>query len=399
MLETTSSRFSVGAVWSHFRVWQPHLHDPVHVQNEKSFDSLMYSSFILRQIAAQARSQSRPPLALFGLVSEDSQGKAASVQVDPPRWNPDTPAKKFVHLKPPASSLPATSNLRRRHTDSEIFQWSGRRPLELVPLPARQFSTNASCLAEEEEDNEQDDISKLEGKVHLPSAFQNLLQTRRTTSRFTSLASPTPVLDEQDYWRNALRRAVLCGYQAPNHKRTEPFTFRQMIAPSARTQRLADIAYHVAMRQANLDTSLSNEQLAAKQDRARQKRDRWNQIPAFLVATVDEENSFLQEENGLELLNEYDQFRYVPPQSERALENYASTCAAVQNVLLSLHSEDISSKWATGPIISTPAFRTLIQAGDNERVVALIMIGQAAGPIPKSPRRLRRPLQSLLIDL
>jgi nitroreductase len=270
-----------------------------------------------------------------------------------------------------------------------------------MSLPAKQFSTQASCLADDVEDNDQCDTSELEGTVHLPSAFQGLLQSRRTTSRFTSLTSPIPVLEEQDYWRKALQRAVLCGYQAPNHKRTEPFTFKQMIAPSARTQRLSEIAYNVSLHQANRDKSLSSEQLAAKKEKARSKKDRWNRIPAFLVATVEEER---YGENDLEPLDEYDQFPYFPPQTELALENYASTCAAVQNVLLSLHAENIATKWATGPIIRTPAFRNLIQAGDNDRVVALIMVGQASGPIPKSPRRLRRPLQNgshndILIDL
>jgi hypothetical protein len=54
---------------------------------------------------------------------------------------------------------------------------------------------------------------------------------------------------------------------------------------------------------------------------------------------------------------------------------YAAACAAVQNVLLSLHAEGIGSKWATGPVVRTPAFRQLVQAAPTDRVAALIMVG------------------------
>ena len=47
----------------------------------------------------------------------------------------------------------------------------------------------------------------------------------------------------------------------------------------------------------------------------------------------------------------------------------------MQNVLLSLHAEGIGSKWATGPVIHTPAFRELVHAQPSDRVAALIMVG------------------------
>ena len=43
--------------------------------------------------------------------------------------------------------------------------------------------------------------------------------------------------------------------------------------------------------------------------------------------------------------------------------------------MLSLHSENIATKWATGPVIKTAAFRNLVKAEPNDRVAALIMIG------------------------
>ena len=44
-------------------------------------------------------------------------------------------------------------------------------------------------------------------------------------------------------------------------------------------------------------------------------------------------------------------------------------------MLLSLHSEGIGSKWATGPVVQTLAFRDLVGAESGDRVVALVMIG------------------------
>lgn len=61
-----------------------------------------------------------------------------------------------------------------------------------------------------------------------------------------------------------------------------------------------------------------------------------------------------------------------------ASTQYAATCAAIQNILLSLHSENIATKWATGPVIQTQAFRNLIHASEYDRIVGLIMIGWSA---------------------
>ena len=52
----------------------------------------------------------------------------------------------------------------------------------------------------------------------------------------------------------------------------------------------------------------------------------------------------------------------------------------MQNVLLSLHAEHIASKWATGPVIETLAFRDLVSADPTDRIVALIMIGPVPTP-------------------
>lgn len=89
------------------------------------------------------------------------------------------------------------------------------------------------------------------------------------------------------------------------------------------------------------------------------------------------------------------------------LSQYAAACAAIQNVLLSLHAEGIGSKWATGPVILTPAFRNLIDASPTDRIAGLIMVGgttdfesEREEQLTTARRSRRRSMQGdLLVDL
>jgi nitroreductase len=290
-----------------------------------------------------------------------------------------------------------------------------------------------------------DVVSPTEEK--LPQLFQNLILTRRTRSHFAPMI-PTSDDTKEDgissadastrrFWTDALDRAVLCGYAAPNHRRTEPFTFRRLVAPSSKTRDLADLAYQVQLRKLQLQRRRKEEQqeqseecrsdeasgsaaTQAEADDARsaqRKHDKWNQIPAFLVATVKAPSLVQGEDGPSEPSNSwrYEPIEYKAPATIRELEDYASCCAAVQNVLLSLHSEGLASKWATGDVIRTPAFRQLMEIPDDDRVVALIQVGRPATaggmpvassseaqphPHPQPLRRHRRPLKGdVLVDV
>jgi hypothetical protein len=122
------------------------------------------------------------------------------------------------------------------------------------------------------------------------------------------------------------------------------------------------------------------------------KRDKWNQIPAFLVTLIASPSSSssspnIPEPNGgnstlgpntttMEDVSDpafsdvndldhgdgssssssssnpvlYEPVPFVPLTTERMVEDYASACAATQNILLSLHAEQMATKWV-GPII------------------------------------------------
>ena len=160
--------------------------------------------------------------------------------------------------------------------------------------------------------------------TQLAKDFQTLLQTRRTASYF----HPEPSLfsteqENRTFWNAALDRALQCAQTVPNHKRTEPFFFQRMIAPSPATERLADIAYHVMYRKKK-SVSL-----------AEKKRDKWRAIPAFLVAivqskdhdlypSVDEFSTTSRDGNGDDEKRLYQPLPFASVTTPRELEDVSS---------------------------------------------------------------------------
>jgi hypothetical protein len=185
----------------------------------------------------------------------------------------------------------------------------------------------------------------------LSEAMQSLLMSRRTATRleFTTTSNPnddgaTPInsptsqsvssphrqqeelqrrADEEEALLEALHRAVVAGRMAPNHKRTEPFSFVRFVSSSHAARQLADIAYHVALRKTG-----------GSEAAARKKRDRWSCVPAFLVTLVHENHRppRLDFTDGVDAGGggdvdagrPYEPLGYVPPTTERQLEDVSS---------------------------------------------------------------------------
>ena len=331
---------------------------------------------------------------MLGIFSDENEAQNIAIQtgtIPPCRFSSS-------NLSSIDSRQSFTSNVRRRHTDSEIIRSSKRGHAELTQ--PRLLSSVSIADGDVTTNDSSTDESQQSGDG-LSEAFQNMIQTRRTSGRLIPLKTLPPLYEhEQDFWIDALDRAVRCGQQAPNHKRTEPFTFKRMIAVSEATKRLADIAYHVDMRKRLHpvgEGEPSDTEKVTAQQRAQRKREKWGQIPAFLVTVLSEET---YNSEPVRNCHEYDPLPYQPPLTERALEDYAASCAAVQNVLLSLHSEHISTKWVTGPVVQTPAFRELLDLESTDRVVALIMVGARGETVSLRTRRNHRQLHGdVLVDL
>eukprot|EP00550_Attheya_septentrionalis_P002657 CAMPEP_0198290530 /NCGR_PEP_ID=MMETSP1449-20131203/8358_1 /TAXON_ID=420275 /ORGANISM="Attheya septentrionalis, Strain CCMP2084" /LENGTH=352 /DNA_ID=CAMNT_0043989039 /DNA_START=9 /DNA_END=1067 /DNA_ORIENTATION=- len=344
-----------------------------------------FRSHLMQQFAATARSQSRPPLAMTGSSSLSSSSSRPRRSLSPEGSDTESsplprndskpyPTNNIVgSYKPTSSSWKSPSDRRYFSSDSSY-------------VPALPDESNKNASSENNSDDEAVPENEIPEVAEEMNNLQKLMQTRHSVSNsHNTTAMTAAAVNCKVFWMNAMMRAVQCAIMAPNRKHPEPFTFKRLVAPSTSTEKLCQICH----------SYWSMERL--KPERAMQKLQKWRDVPAFLVALVSGQPP--QQHFSTTTTRPYSVLPQITPSSERQLEDFAATCAAVQNVLLSLHSEGIVSKWATGPVIRTPAFRSLVQAQDDELVVGLIMVGSGGGRIPKTPCK-RRPLQDdVLQDL
>ena len=336
----------------------------------------------MQQLASAALKSQRPPLALAGWIQSVADDDGSSGNSNSQRLQQSSGMLSSIGSSSHLASVTTLSKPQEHGRSTSPLQQHLLSDAPTSPtLRQREFHVTG-------EDQNADD--------NLAQNFQNLLQTRRTG---TKLVPRDLSLRDANFYHAALERAVRCAIQAPNHKRTEPVTFKRMMAPSPRTHRLADIAYetHLRKKMASLPCHASVEEATAIKKSVNKKREKWDQIPAFMVALVQSTHPLV---DVTESMDPYQALPYTPPTSERELEDYATACASVQNCLLSLHAEHIATKWVTGPVVQTPAFRELVQATEYDRVVALIMLGEADDTKGMHPRRMRREFHGdVLVDL
>ncbi len=175
-----------------------------------------------------------------------------------------------------------------------------------------------------------------------------LIRGRRTITDFKPEAPPYDVI----------REALDAARWAPNHHLTEPWRFYLLGTETARAV-----------------ARLNAELVAVKrgQEAARAKLAQWQAKPGWLVVTCVNSDA-----------------------TQRAREDYAACCCAVQNLMLYLWSTGVGSKWSTGMVTRDPRFYDLIWVDPAvETVVALLSYGYPA-EIPQTPRK---PLTELLIEL
>jgi nitroreductase len=165
---------------------------------------------------------------------------------------------------------------------------------------------------------------------------QKALTGRRTVNNFeTTKVDPELV-------NMAIRAAIA----APNHKMTEPWRFILL-----GDETIGEIAALNAV-----DISKKDPVKGAK------KKERWQAIPGWCVVTSAKK--FIVDGDPLQ---------------ER--EDYAATCCAIQNFMLSLWVNGVGTKWTTGPITRTAEFAKLCGIDPRiEEVVGCIWYG-----IPSTP--------------
>lgn len=170
--------------------------------------------------------------------------------------------------------------------------------------------------------------------------IESILRSRRTIHEFEPGREP----DEA-----AVERALESACWAPNHHHTEPWRFLRL---GPRT------------REAVCELNAVCVERAQGARAAEKKRERWRSQPGWLVVTA-----------------------LTDPDPLRCQENYAATCCAVQNLLLSLWADGLGVKWATGDVVREARFFDLLGIDPHaEQVVGLFWIGYPA-TVPKGQRR------------
>mmetsp|Transcript_9036 Transcript_9036/g.25037 ORF Transcript_9036/g.25037 Transcript_9036/m.25037 type:complete len:371 (-) Transcript_9036:284-1396(-) len=189
------------------------------------------------------------------------------------------------------------------------------------------------------------------------ATFQALLVGRRTVETFDR----TPVSDD------VLERALGCAIAAPNRSGSEPWRFIQVGPETVR--KLQELN---ALLPPTEEEDDDNSMESSSQGCTHSKTVDWSTIPGWCVVTTKVSH------DGHRVIDD-DVF----------LDDFKSTCCAIQNIMLSLWSEGIGSKWTSGPVQKTPEFAQLVGVDTaRERVVGCIWYGFATGGlINADPKR------------
>jgi nitroreductase len=171
----------------------------------------------------------------------------------------------------------------------------------------------------------------------------DVIRDRRSQKTFTT----RPVSEDQI--RTLLDAAVL----APNHHMTQPWRFA-VLGPEGR-RRYGEIKAQLRVPQA-IDAALAEEK------RAKIMAD-IAAVPGVVVVT-----------------------QHVDADPHRAKEDYAAIFMGIENMLLVATSLGLGSKVHTGDIMAAPAMRELVKAEEDEEIVAMLHIGEAAEEMKPKPR-------------
>lgn len=170
--------------------------------------------------------------------------------------------------------------------------------------------------------------------------------TRKTVQRYSTDPIPDGCID----------RALECAVRAPNHKLTNPWRFTR-VGPKTREKIVALGIQIKADKASRKGRELTPEYIE-------KLRSKLGNSPGLLVVS--------------QVLDD-DEFRRK--------EDYASIACAIQNLSLSLWSEGVGSKWATGGV--TRHAETYEITGidpDREQIVGFVWIGHSAPQLVETPR-------------
>jgi nitroreductase len=164
---------------------------------------------------------------------------------------------------------------------------------------------------------------------------------RRSIKRFT----PRPVSREEI--EQLLDVAVL----GPNHRLTQPWRF-YVLGPDARHAYGLALGERKARKLTDVDQARTMRETVAAEHRA---------LPAMIaVVVVDTENPEVRE------------------------EDYAATMMGIENLALAAVEMGLGTHIKTGGVMADPAARAAVGVKENERIIAVVNLGEPAEvPSPK----------------
>ena len=179
------------------------------------------------------------------------------------------------------------------------------------------------------------------------------LRTRRSIGKLDGDVPPPDL--------RTIIEAALC---APNHRLTEPWRFT-VLRGDARARLGAAWAAREAER-----TSLQGAEREAYLQREGQRPLRAPVLVVVSTRTSDD--------------------------AEVALEDFAATAAAVQNMLLAAHALGLGAIWRTGSMAYDAATVRFLELEPSDRIVAIVYLGRRAMELPKTRTR---PVASVVREL
>jgi len=170
------------------------------------------------------------------------------------------------------------------------------------------------------------------------------ISSRRSIKRFTG----------RSVTREEIETLLAAAVAAPNHRLTQPWRF-YVLGPDARQAYGLALGVRKARKIEDPDAARAMRDTVAAEHRA---------LPAMLiVAVADNENPEIRE------------------------EDYAAAMMAIQNVSLTAVELGLGTHVKTGAVMSDPAARAAAGVKDNERIVAVVNVGEPADVPPAKPRQ------------
>lgn len=169
------------------------------------------------------------------------------------------------------------------------------------------------------------------------------IQNRRSIKRFTD----RPVSREE------IETMLAAAALAPNHRLTFPWRFH-VLGPEARYAYGLALGERKARKVADPEAARALRESVGREHRA---------LPCMIaVATVNNENPEIRE------------------------EDYAATMMAIGNLTLSAVELGLGTHIKTGGVMSDPAARAAVGVPDDQRIVAIVNVGEPAEIPPPRAR-------------